>query len=60
VVSVYAHGSALLVEPGERVIRGQSLGRVGDTASLQGPYLYFELREGGRPVDPRAWLRRSR
>jgi septal ring factor EnvC (AmiA/AmiB activator) len=29
---------------------------VGDTGSLDGPYLYFELREHGRPVDPRPWL----
>ena len=28
----------------------------GDTGSLRGPSLYFEVRERGRPVDPRAWL----
>jgi septal ring factor EnvC (AmiA/AmiB activator) len=57
-VSVYAHGGVLLVEAGQDVLRGQDLGRVGDSGSLRGPYLYFELREDGRPVDPSSWLRR--
>jgi septal ring factor EnvC (AmiA/AmiB activator) len=57
VVSIYAHAEALLVAAGEDVQRGQELGRVGESASLRGPYLYFELRDGGRPVDPSSWLR---
>ncbi len=57
-VSIYAHAEALLVAAGEDVQRGQELGRVGESASLRGPYLYFELRDGGRPVDPSTWLRR--
>lgn len=58
IVSVYAHASALLVAAGDVVTRGQELGRVGESGSLRGPYLYFELREGGKPVDPVSWLRR--
>ncbi len=57
VMSVYAHASVLLVGPGQVVERGQTLGRVGDTGSLRGPYLYFELRVDGSPVDPTEWLR---
>ncbi len=57
VLSIYSHASVLLVEQGEWVARGQELGRVGDTGSLRGPYLYFEMREAGRPVDPQDWLR---
>jgi septal ring factor EnvC (AmiA/AmiB activator) len=56
-LSVYAHASALLVQKGEVVRRGQKVATVGDTASLRGPYLYFELRKDGRPVDPAGWLR---
>jgi septal ring factor EnvC (AmiA/AmiB activator) len=56
-VSIYAHAGVLLVEPGQDVERGQELGRVGDSGSLRGPYLYFEMRDGGRPVDPAPWLR---
>jgi septal ring factor EnvC (AmiA/AmiB activator) len=58
VVSIYAHASVLVVAAGESVTRGQELGRVGDSGSLRGPYLYFELRDGGRPADPMTWLRR--
>jgi len=57
VLSVYAHASVLLVEAGQTVQRGESLGRVGDTGSLHGPFLYFELRVDGEPVDPQGWLR---
>ena len=57
VLSVYAHASVLLVRPDETVVRGQTLGKVGDTGSLSGSYLYFELRVDGDPVDPAAWLR---
>jgi len=56
-LSVYAHASVLLVEAGQEARRGQSLGRVGDTGSLRGPYLYFELRLDGEPADPEDWLR---
>jgi len=58
VVSIYAHAAVLLVEAGQDVARGQDMGRVGESGSLRGPYLYFELREAGRPVDPSSWLRR--
>jgi septal ring factor EnvC (AmiA/AmiB activator) len=56
-LSIYAHASALLVEPGEQVLQGQRLGKVGETGSLRGPFLYFELRENGTAVDPVDWLR---
>ena len=56
-MSVYAHASVIMVGRGDRVLRGQLLGKVGETASLRGPILYFELRDEGRPVDPREWLR---
>jgi murein hydrolase activator len=58
VVSVYAHASILLAGAGDEVARGEVLGRVGETGSLRGPYLYFEIRHEGKPVDPGAWLRR--
>jgi septal ring factor EnvC (AmiA/AmiB activator) len=57
VLSIYAHAAVLLATQGERVVRGQVLGLVGETGSLRGPYLYFELRDQGEPVDPGAWLR---
>jgi murein hydrolase activator len=56
-ISVYAHAAVLTVETGEIVARGQAIGRIGDSGSLRGTYLYFEIREAGLPVDPRGWLR---
>jgi murein hydrolase activator len=54
--SLVAHLGAVQTATGEAVEAGTVLGRVGDSGSLKGPYLYFELREHGRPVDPRPWL----
>jgi septal ring factor EnvC (AmiA/AmiB activator) len=56
-VSVYAHAGVVLVEAGQSVAGGQELGKVGDSGSLRGAYLYFELRAAGKPVDPAGWLR---
>jgi septal ring factor EnvC (AmiA/AmiB activator) len=42
---------------GEAVSRGASIGRAGDTGSLVGPQLYFEIRRGGEAVNPADWLR---
>jgi septal ring factor EnvC (AmiA/AmiB activator) len=56
-LSVYAHASVLMIEPGEKLMRGQRIGAIGDTGSLRGPYLYFEIRENGTPTDPGGWLR---
>lgn len=58
VVTIYTHASAMLVEAGQVVLRGETLGKVGDSGSVRGPYLYFEIREAGRAVDPIPWLRR--
>ena len=38
------------------VEEGEAIGQVGDTGSLKGPYLYFEIRKAGQAVDPRPWL----
>jgi septal ring factor EnvC (AmiA/AmiB activator) len=59
-LSIYAHASVLMVESGQQVVRGQRIGAVGDTGSLRGAYLYFELRQDGRPIDPAPWLRPRR
>jgi murein hydrolase activator len=55
--TLVAHLGAMSTAMGEVVEAGTLLGTVGDTGSMKGPYLYFEIREHGRPVDPGAWLR---
>ena len=55
--TIYAHLSAVTVAPGARVAPGEQVGAVGDTGSLKGPCLHFELRSGGSAQDPQLWLR---
>jgi murein DD-endopeptidase MepM/ murein hydrolase activator NlpD len=54
---LYAHLSAILVGPGQRVAVGQPLGRVGASGSATGPHLHFEVRVRGAAVDPAATFR---
>lgn len=54
--TLYGHLSAIEVRNNERVQPGQLIGRVGETASLSGPNLYFELREGTDALNPTQWL----
>ena len=54
--TLYGHQSALLVGPGDRVRRGQVIGRVGCTGYCTGPHLHFEVRLYGTPVDPVRYL----
>ncbi len=51
------HASALLKAVGEEVRTGDVVALVGDTGSLKGPCLYFEIRQRGRPLDPMEWLK---
>ena len=55
--TVYAHAADIRVTEGDEVKQGQIIGTVGDTGSLQGPRLYFEVRHEGKPQDPSHSLR---
>jgi murein hydrolase activator len=55
--TLYAHMAEIGVKEGEDVRQGQRIGTVGDTGSLEGPRLYFEVRFQGKPQDPEQWLR---
>jgi septal ring factor EnvC (AmiA/AmiB activator) len=55
--TLYAHVADILVKEGDDVRAGQRIGTVGDTGSLSGPRLYFEVRYQGKPQDPTEWLR---
>jgi septal ring factor EnvC (AmiA/AmiB activator) len=55
--TVSAHLREVRVDVGDPVRVGQVVGTVGDTGSLSGPRLYFEIRRGGEPQDPDEWLR---
>jgi len=51
-MTAYAHNDELLVGRGAKVKRGQVIAKVGGTGGVSSPQLHFELRQGGRPVDP--------
>jgi septal ring factor EnvC (AmiA/AmiB activator) len=53
---VSGHLADVFVEVGDIVEAGDTLGSVGDTGSLRGPGLYFEVRSGGESLDPAQWL----
>ncbi|MBD3182841.1 peptidoglycan DD-metalloendopeptidase family protein [Candidatus Poribacteria bacterium] len=55
--TLYAHSSELLVKKGQKVRSGQVIAKVGDTGSLKGPMLYFEIWKGTEAMSTRRWLR---
>lgn len=54
--SLMAHLATVTHTVGAEVRAGEEVGTVGDTGSLKGAYLYFEIRKSGRAVDPAPWL----
>jgi septal ring factor EnvC (AmiA/AmiB activator) len=54
------HAASLLKNVGEEVRSGEAVALVGDTGSLRGACLYFEIRQRGKPLDPLEWLARSK
>ncbi len=54
--TLYGNLSRLDLNKGDAVNRGQVLGLAGETGSLKGAKLYFEIRRNGEAQDPLAWL----
>ncbi len=52
-----AHLSHRDKEKGEMVKKGDVIGLLGQTESLEGPRLYFEIRRKGDTLDPSSWLK---
>lgn len=59
-VSAYLHMSEALVAEGERVTRGQLIGRVGSSGRVTGPHLHWNVRYGKVSVDPASLLMLTR
>lgn len=56
VTTRYGHMSRIDVRPGQRVKRGDILGRVGNTGRSTGYHLHYEVRVDGDPVNPLAYI----
>lgn len=54
-LSLYAHNDKIYRAVGDRVSPGDVLATSGDSAGRA--ELYFEIRKGSKPVDPRPWLK---
>ena len=55
--TLYGHLSSIGVSAGQGIGRGQQIGNVGSTGRSTGPHLHFEVRSGGRLVNPLGFLK---
>ncbi|MBT9252451.1 MAG: peptidoglycan DD-metalloendopeptidase family protein [Brockia lithotrophica] len=56
VETFYAHLSQVVVQRGQSVKKGELIGYMGSTGRSSGPHLHYEVRLGGRPIDPVPYL----
>jgi len=57
IVTLYGHMQAIYVKPGDKVTKGQIIGKMGSTGRSTGIHLHFEVRKNGVIVDPRSYLK---
>jgi septal ring factor EnvC (AmiA/AmiB activator) len=56
-LSLYGPNERLYKAAGEPVAAGDTIAAAGDSGGSPRPELYFEIRKGGKPVDPRPWFK---
>jgi septal ring factor EnvC (AmiA/AmiB activator) len=58
-MTLYGYNETLLKSPGDWVAPGDVIATVGDSGGQAQAGLYFEVRQGTRPVNPRSWVSRQ-
>tara|TARA_R110002094_G_scaffold44636_2_gene56504 strand:+ start:4324 stop:5619 length:1296 start_codon:yes stop_codon:yes gene_type:complete len=53
----YAHQSRIRVKVGQRVSRGQRIGDMGASGRVTGVHLHYEVRVGGKAVNPMIYIK---
>ncbi len=55
-MSAYAHLDKAIVKKGQRLSKGDVLGKVGSTGGVDTPQLHFEIRKGTKALNPMKYL----
>lgn len=58
-MTLYGHNETLLKATGDWVAPGDVIATVGDSGGQSQSALYFEIRQGKTPVNPRGWITRK-
>lgn len=56
VTTRYGHLSKIDVKPGQKVVKGDAIGRVGNSGKSTGYHLHYEVRIDGQAVNPIAYM----
>jgi len=59
VITIYLHLKSIDVRKGDKVTKGQIIGRVGETGLATAPHLHWGLYIHGIPVNPLPWVERE-
>ncbi len=57
--TLYAHVDEIFKKKGSLIDRGDVIATAGDTGSMKGTCLHFEVRFHGKPVNPVKWLKKG-
>ncbi len=56
IVTSFGHNSQNLVQPGQKIVRGEQIASVGSSGRSTGPHLHYEVWVNGEAVNPRQFI----